>query len=389
MLKLRILILLILGCFGVYGQSDADRNYHDSLTLSGQVSMWSLYSNSSSYPVWVGGRYQPQLNYELGNSKGNKFDTEISLNVNGLAGFKPFTSNMTDGDIKLYRSWIRFSGDQYEVRLGLQKINFGSASLLRPLMWFDKIDPLDPLQITDGVWGLLGRYYFLNNLNIWAWTLYGNKQPSIWEAVESNVNIPEFGGRVQFPLKKGEIAISYHHRTADSRHLAKLYKEEAYNHARIPEDRFGIDGRWDVVVGIWFEASTTRKQEYLESLTYMNLLNVGTDYTFGIGNGLKTTLEHLIMTRNERLFDDQYAFNYTALSFSYNIGLTNDISAIIYYDWTSHDIYNFINWNKQINKFNFYLIAFYNPHENFIPIASDSFNMMGGRGLQFMVVYNY
>jgi len=54
----------------------------------------------------------------------------------------------------------------------LQKINFGSATLFRLLMWFDRIDPRDPLKLTDGVYGLLLRYYFHNNTNIWLWGLY-------------------------------------------------------------------------------------------------------------------------------------------------------------------------------------------------------------------------
>lgn len=278
-LKTIIPLLLVLISLATYAQSDSAKSYHDSLRFSGQVSAWTLYNSDKSMSLWMGGRYLPQLNFSI-NNRQSKFDTEISLNVNGMAGFKPFTNNITDGSVKLYRSWIRYSGNQYEVRLGLQKINFGSASMLRPLMWFDKIDPRDPLELTDGVWGVLGRYYFLNNLNIWAWSLYGNKQPSVWELVETNVQVPEFGGRMQIPLKKGEIAFSYHHRTADSRHLAKLYNEESYNLERIPEDRFGIDGRWDVAVGLWFEASWTRKKEFLLAPN-MHLLNFGTDYIFG------------------------------------------------------------------------------------------------------------
>ena len=67
--------------------------------------------------------------------------------------------------------------NKLHIEPGLQKINFGSATMLRPLMWFDQVDPRDPLQLTDGVWGVLGRYYFLNNANIWLWGLYGNKNP--------------------------------------------------------------------------------------------------------------------------------------------------------------------------------------------------------------------
>lgn len=71
------------------------------------------------------------------------------------------------GDSIVQRHDFRFSGQLSgrvsELRLGLQKINFGSAQLFRPLMWFDKMDPRDPLQMTDGVWGALYRYYFRNN----------------------------------------------------------------------------------------------------------------------------------------------------------------------------------------------------------------------------------
>ena len=111
--------------------------------------------------------------------------------------------------------WVKFSGDQFELRAGLQKINFGSAQMFRPLMWFDRIDPRDPLQLTDGVYGLLARYYFLNNANIWLWGLYGDDKIKGWELIPSKKNSIEYGGRVQLPLYTGEIAATYHHRTAD------------------------------------------------------------------------------------------------------------------------------------------------------------------------------
>lgn len=95
------------------------------------------------------------------------------------------------------------------------KINFGSASIFRPLMWFDKIDYRDPLQLTDGVYALLGRYYFSNNANLWLWTLYGNDEPMGWEKTPAVWQIPEFGGRIQQPVPRGEAALSYHHREAD------------------------------------------------------------------------------------------------------------------------------------------------------------------------------
>ena len=66
----------------------------------------------------------------------------------------------TDFRFKPYRLWLRYSTSHLEIRAGLQKINFGSSNILRPLMWFDKMDFRDPLMLTDGVYALLGRYYF-------------------------------------------------------------------------------------------------------------------------------------------------------------------------------------------------------------------------------------
>ncbi|MDO8896287.1 MAG: hypothetical protein Q7V19_01460, partial [Bacteroidales bacterium] len=135
-----------------------------SLSFSGQASAWAGLNDEKS--AWTGARYIPQLNYKIQKKK-NLFDFEASANINGALSFFNFDSVSADANLKPYRFWARYSGDQLELRLGLQKINFGSASMLRPLMWFDKVDPRDPLQLTDGVWGLLGRYYFLNNANLW------------------------------------------------------------------------------------------------------------------------------------------------------------------------------------------------------------------------------
>ena len=92
----------------------------------------------------------------------------------GSVLYHPFDSSQVDAAIKAYRLWGRYTGHQFEVRVGLQKIDFGSAMMLRPLQWFDEMDPRDPLNFTTGVYGALGRYYFLNNANIWGWILYGN-----------------------------------------------------------------------------------------------------------------------------------------------------------------------------------------------------------------------
>ncbi len=251
------------------------------LEFDGQVSAVGSYSPENQFPLFSGGRYIPELDYGVELDSGKAFDLEASVNIAGSVFFQPFDTGSWNGGINPYRLWARYTGKQFEVRVGLQKIDFGVATMLRPLQWFNQIDPRDPLRLTNGVYGILGRYYFLNNANIWLWGLYGNEKARGLDASETYAQHPEFGGRVQYPISRGEIALSYHHRTADARLLM-----DAPQFAQIPEDRWGVDGKWDVNVGLWFEVSHIRKQKDLGDLTNQTLLNLGADYTFGIGNGL-------------------------------------------------------------------------------------------------------
>lgn len=43
------------------------------------------------------------------------------------------------------------------------------------------------MQLTNGVYGILGRYYFANNANIWFWTLMGNEKTRGFEVILTGV----------------------------------------------------------------------------------------------------------------------------------------------------------------------------------------------------------
>ncbi|MCK4930924.1 MAG: hypothetical protein KAT01_02070, partial [Candidatus Aminicenantes bacterium] len=181
----------------------------------GMVAGWLMGKFEEKVNPQLGFRYIPELAFETTLSEKYTLDAELSLDLFGYARFSSLTDVTTDGDIDPYRLWTRFSSSQFEARVGLQKINFGSAMLFRPLMWFDRLDPRDPLQLTDGVYGLLMRYYFVNNSNIWLWGLYGNEDPKGLEVVPTKKGTVEFGGRIQAPLWTGELAFTYHHRNAE------------------------------------------------------------------------------------------------------------------------------------------------------------------------------
>ncbi len=362
-----------------------DGSAQDSLIFKGQFSAYSHINTNNEFPWWNGGRYIPQLNYELRGPGEKLIDFEASANIYGNAGFEPFSSGSFNGDVKPYRFWGRYSTSQFEFRVGLQKINFGSATILRPLMWFDQIDPRDPLKLTDGVWGALARYYFLNNTNIWFWGLYGNKNRKGWEIFPSQKNIPEFGGRFQAPVPKGEAGLSFHHRTA----IGNLTSETLTTFENSTENRFGFDAKFDIVVGCWVEASWSNYPENPGLYSNQEIINLGVDYTFGVGNGLAVIFEQLIASYDENPFEFQNSTTFSLLNLSYPMGMFDNISAIVYYDWTNKKSYNFLNWQKQFDKFSLYLMGYINPKEYNIPTQGAGEILYAGSGVQIMVVFNH
>ncbi len=357
----------------------------DTLVLKGQLIAWTNVNPSAELPLGLGLRYLPQLNYSLTTPGNRLFDWEASANIFGNTAIRPFDSLQASGDIRPYRLWARYSSEQWEFRVGLQKINFGSASLLRPLMWFDQIDPRDPIQFTDGVWGALGRYYFLNNANIWLWGLYGNQNRRGWEFAAPNSRIPEFGGRLQHPVPKGEAGISVHHRKADTRDL----NGSVPAFAGAPETRIGVDVKLDLVIGCWMEASWTNNRRDLGALRNQELFNIGMDYTFGIGNGLYFVFEQLLASSGEKAFAFSRTTSLSLINMSYPLGLFDNLGAIVYIDWTNKAVYRFVNWRKQFDNTTLFVMAYWNPNDTRIPGQNSTQNPYSGLGVQAIFLFNH
>ena len=359
----------------------------DSLAVKygfkGQASAFLLFNPDNNLKLWGGGRYIPVFNWEKPLSQKRLMDIEVSANISGLWASVPLDTTFSNGSIKAYRAWARYSGKQWEWRLGLQKINFGSASILRPLMWFDQIDPRDPLQITDGVTGILGRYYFLNNANIWIWGLYANKNPRGFDIVATAKGIPEVGGRFQFPIKSGEMGLNYHYRQADITDFGHP------DFTKTPENRMGIDAKWDIKIGLWLEATWVHSSKNIGFLSHQHFFNIGTDYTFGLGNGLYVIVEQLLISYDQTAFALENTNSLTAISTSYPLGLFDNLTAIFYYDWNNQNLYNFFQWQHQFANWTFNVMAFWNPDNMQLPQQGQAENLFGGKGLQVLAVYNY
>ena len=292
--------------------------------------------------------------------------------------------NLNYEDYDFYRLWIRYINKNIEYRLGLQKIDFGSALLIRPLQWFNQIDPRDPLGLTNGVYGFLIRYYFKDNSNIWFWSLLGNNKRRGLDFLNSNKNNPEFGARFQKNITNGEIAISYHYRKTTFDQL-KLINPYEIN----PEQRIGIDAKWDLGIGLWFEASYIERMKKIGLYSRQGLLLIGSDYTFKIGNGLNLIGEHFINFSGEKNINENSS-SISATSISYPISFTGSLNAFYYKQWKNNKNTFAINYQHIFNKITAYLIASYNPklnEESFF--ENEILNTFAGPSFQLLLTYNH
>src|SRR5262245_19249237 len=112
-----------------------------SVSVQGQVSTWFTLNDADPSTPGIGVRYVPALSLERPLTESRLVDGEVSINVYGSGESPGWHDLDTTGRVKPYRVWARFKTTRFEARGGLQKINFGSALLLRPLRWFDSVDP--------------------------------------------------------------------------------------------------------------------------------------------------------------------------------------------------------------------------------------------------------
>lgn len=356
--------------------------FGQKFNFDGQVIGWTTINPSDDFQAMAGLRYIPELNFKIPVGS-LTLEGEGSLNIWGSAIYGG-DSMSYNKKLDPYRAWIKLSGDQFELRAGLQKINFGSANMIRPLMWFDQLDPKDPLRLTKGVYGLLGRYYFLNNANIWLWGLYGNNERKGLEMFPSKENSFEYGGRVQVPVGIGELAATFHHREADIEVPFPIAFQEIN-----PENRYALDAKVDLGIGVWFEGALIQKKSDQLTIDNTTMLNMGLDYTFNIGNGLHVMGEGLYYILGEKPFQSEQEIIFGGVSVSYPLNIIHNLSAIVFVDAANKELYRFVNWSMTYDRWSFFTMAFWNPDQYLIPGFEQEGNLFSGVGFQLMAVFNY
>lgn len=358
-----------------------------SWSLHGQASAWASANPVDLTAGTFGLRYIPELTFQTPVSSVLNADLDLSLDGYATCLFTENQRAEGTSNARLYRASVRVSSDEFELRAGLQKINFGSATLFRSLMWFDTMDPRDPLQLTNGVYGLLGRYYFLNNANIWLWGLFGNRDPKGWEYAPTSKHSVEFGGRGQTPLWTGELGATYHHREADFSAIPARWSTP--NMSRVPENRFALDGKWDLGIGAWFESVLIHNETDIPGLKYQRQFTVGADYTFDVGSGLSALVEYFRSDNPESPLASADGVTFSALSLSYSFGLLDRLSDILYRDWSNHEWYHMITAQRSYDNWMVYLFWFWNPEQIQLYRTQGGRSAFAGKGIQLMVVFNH
>jgi hypothetical protein len=347
--------------------------YGQDFQFHGQASTWETGTKlNNEWNNNFGVRYFPQVNYSYSFDENNLLNGEVLLNTYYTTDF-----HSDDYNLKLYRAIVRYTTTQSETQLGLQKINFGPAQLLRTLMWFDSVDPRDPLKLTDGVYGLRYKYSFLNNSIFWVWGLYGNSKPKGYEINATAKDKPEFGGRYQFQVPLGEAGATLHTREVN---LGR------FNYR---ENRYALDGRWDIGIGAWFEAAVQQSQTTLLPYQWNKMVTVGGDYTFGTGNGIYVLAENMTSIASVNLSGNNVSRNVSAMMATYPVSVLDNIAVQEYYDWQGKNIYQYYQWQRTYDNVILNLGLFHYPANGSGILPRNSSIPVAGYGFQLTVIYNY
>jgi hypothetical protein len=352
--------------------------YAADLDISGQLSGWiSAAEIREHWEAVTGLRYIPRTYLKHDLRPDSDLDMELSLNCYAITGSGPYED---DSNVDLYRANVRYMTIQTETQLGLQKIDFGPAHLLRSLRWFDRLDPTDPLELTEGVRALRFRYDALNNANFRIWGLYDNDDTKGYETLPTVKDTIEPGGRLQYPLWDGDVAVTFHSRKVDgSAHLIPAFRE----------NRYALDGRWDVEIGLWFEAVLQQQKTPFVPFEYEKRTTLGADYTFDVGNGLYLLMEHMIVGLSNEATGWDDVRNISAFSMSYPLGIMDNMKTVGYYYWEQSKYYQHLIWTRNYDAVTFSLSVSYAPVTPGANTGKSQDFDTGEWGGRLMVIFNH
>ena len=338
-------------------------------TLSFNGQFWSLgYQDnqiSNSYNLQLGYIPKMSFSYVINNQSiiDFEYDYYILKNHNNYDDNKITTNK--------YRSWVRFSNNNLDIRIGLQKIAFGTALFLRSLAWFDSLDFTVTTEQTYGVEGLRFRYYPSNSLAIWFWI------------IENNISNPSYGSRLEMSNLIGDWGFTYYQDADSTKHSPYQFIESNQQIIR-ENNRLGIDYRYDGNFGFWIEGCyyIVKKHEdvYFNKFSFLTL---GFDYTIPTSKGIllstETMFSHMPLNHNASdllisLHNDKNV--HTIFHLSCPIDMINNLTFYSLRDWDRSITDNFVRWSTTYDSFNI---------DYMLTLKSGGFNDV----FQIMFVYNH
>ena len=345
-------------------------------SLKGQ--MWGSLLRGNDPPI---GRsnyeeswgYIPTLSFERNLINNSVIDLEWAYKIG-----KVYSGDYSIGTLDApYRIWFRYSSDRIEARLGLQKISFGPAMILRSLSWFDTIDIKDPTGQTDAVEAFRLRIFPNNSIGLWLWSI-NNDQDTL-----------SFGGRTELSINAGELGFTYH--TDQSTRPQSIGQSPAY--ISNAHQRIAFDYRYDGYIGFWLEAAgiLSNSKSNIQPNRF-TLFTAGADYTIPIGPGLLVMAENMNIREFSTVTDSIHTHNYTAFMASLPVNMLIQLMFITQVDWDNNNVYNFLRSSITYDHFSLNLILSSSPKrsdyditEEYLPRTVSGF----GTGIQFMLIYNH
>ena len=350
--------------------------FAQELSLKGQLWGSVLRGNDppagrSNYEESWG--YIPTFSFEKNIHNTSMVDFEWAYKM-GKVYAGDYSIGKLDGP---YRFWFRYSTDRLEARVGLQKISFGPAMILRSLSWFDTIDIKDPTGQTDAVEALRLRIFPNNSVGLWLWSI-NNDQDTL-----------SFGGRAELSVNAGELGLTYHwDQSTLPQSIGQLpvYLENAHQ-------RIAFDYRYDGFIGLWLETAGILSNSKSNALpNRYTLFTLGSDYTIPIGPGLLVMVENMNVREFSTVSDRAKTDNYTAFMASIPINMLVQLMFIKQVNWDNNNVYNFLRFGITYDRFSVNLILSSSPKrsdydiaEEYLPKTVSGF----GTGVQFMLLYNH
>jgi hypothetical protein len=313
-------------------------------------------------------RYLPELAQDWGVS--NSFDLRAEL-AGAISGSVSGGDELTgDFELNLHRCWVRLNRHLWELRAGLQKLNFGPARVLRVLRWFDTVNPSDPTGYSKGVTGVTLRVTPTPLSTVRGWMLVDDSGTQQLETEQSTIAA---GGRIQLPAGRGELALTGHTRRLEDSGR---------------ENRIALDGSWDLGVGLWFE-SLLQHNDVQNLAPWSNLTTYGVDYTFDWGNGLHL-LSELLVAHSGFDFagssDNVSQSHYTAFMADYPLTIFDSLSLLMLLD-DENSSFVMLDWGHLTDYWSLHLQGFLSDNVSSAALALNE--NTPDNGVRILAIYNH